>query len=138
MLILIRGYLMFWKIVLRATMTLCVVGMFIYTLDYMGEVQEDTQMCFDKVAARFSQSDKVDAAILNQLRELSKQKVRAADPVNISGKADWPIAIMGWDFGDRVEGFKPGQHYVLKVFSVDGGEVAFGFSRIDTEDEPDA
>jgi hypothetical protein len=65
---------------------------------------------------------------------LSRRRVYPSMPTQLTKTHYKPVAIMGIDFGENVsEDFRPGQHYVLKVFHVNGGEVAFGFSQIDTE-----
>lgn len=117
---------MVWKRLATSLVIVLGFGLLLYQMNYIVEVQEDTQMCFDKVA-------KAQAAILHQMSILDKRRVYPGLPTQLTSTVHKPAAIMGIDFGEKVDGMRPGDHYVLKVFSIDGGEVAFGFSKIETE-----
>lgn len=64
---------------------------------------------------------------------LATRRVYPGMPTQLTKTYFKPVAIMGIDFGEKVDDFRPGQHYVLKVFYVKGSEVAFGFSQIEVE-----
>ncbi|NIR25975.1 MAG: hypothetical protein GWN77_03265 [Gammaproteobacteria bacterium] len=64
---------------------------------------------------------------------LHRRRVYPDMPTQLTKTYYKPVAIMGINFGEKVADFKPGQHYVLKVFYVKDSEVAFGFSQIEVE-----
>ena len=65
---------------------------------------------------------------------IHKRRVYPGMPTQLTKRHYRPVAILGIDFGENVDdSFKPGQHYLLKVFHTNGGEVAFGFSPVDVE-----
>jgi len=68
---------------------------------------------------------------------LNTRRVYPGMPTQISKTYFRPVAIMGIDFGENVsDDFRPGQHYVLKVFYVKDAEVGFGFCRVDYDAVP--
>jgi hypothetical protein len=61
---------------------------------------------------------------------LHNRRVYPGMPTQLSKTYYKPVAIMGINFGEKVDDFRPGQHYVLKVFYVEGKSMTSGRASI--------
>jgi hypothetical protein len=121
----------YWKTVVVVTFVLSLIVAVLWSLSIVAEYRHR-----DWLAEQFVDANSRMDNAFEYLERLDNRRVYPGMPTQLSKTYYKPVAIMGINFGEKVEDFRPGQHYVLKVFYVEGSEVAFGFSQIEVEGPP--